>query len=272
MTYPQLLPQVREIARQAGERILEIYYGDDFGLETKADNSPLTRADRAAHDYILGQLPQLAPQWPILSEEAADIPYAKRRSWETYWLVDPLDGTREFIKRNDEFTVNIALIKQHKPVLGVVYAPVFQECYSAAEGVGSFKQSKDGSQTAIESRARVAEEFKVVGSRSHAGPLMQDFMACVQNNMDCPVELLSSGSSLKICRIAEGLADLYPRLGPTSEWDTAAAHCVVEQAGAQLTDLTLQPLRYNTKESLLNPHFLVFKEISRDWADCLPPQ
>jgi 3'(2'), 5'-bisphosphate nucleotidase len=260
----QLLWQVSAIARQAGDRILEVYQ-TDFDVEHKADDSPLTRADLASHRSIVAALQALTPDWPILSEEASELPYETRRQWQRYWLVDPLDGTKEFIKRNGEFTVNIALIEAGYPSLGVVHVPVQNITFAAAEGIGAFRQVDD--QTAAQIRVRSLSDgpVGVVGSRSHPSEQLAGYL----NRLGAH-EMIPMGSSLKFCVVAEGRADLYPRLGPTSEWDTAAAQCVVEQAGGQVTDTAMQRLRYNSKESLLNPYFLVFGDAGHDWSAYLP--
>ncbi len=263
--YANYLEAVIGLAGRAASAILEIYQGEDFAVEHKADDSPLTAADRAAHQVIVAGLRELTPQWPVLSEESAQISYAERRTWERYWLVDPLDGTREFVKRNGEFTVNIALIENRRPVLGVVQVPVGGTVYYAVRGNGAFKREPDMSVSRLQARPCPERGLKIAGSRSHAGESLQAFLACLGDE----TEVLSIGSALKICLVAEGLADIYPRLGPTSEWDTAAAQCVAEEAGARLTDLNLNPLEYNTKESLLNPHFLVFGEAREHWLACL---
>jgi 3'(2'), 5'-bisphosphate nucleotidase len=264
-----LLTQIRDIAHNAATKILTVYDSADFGVENKADNSPLTLADKAAHESIVAALHELTPHWPVLSEESVSRPYEERRQWQTYWLVDPLDGTREFIKRNGEFTVNIALIDTHQPILGVVHVPVSGVCYAAAQGMGAFKHTPGAAAQRIRVRPQAADRLAVVGSRSHGNNRTRAFLQCTQEHLNQEIEIVSMGSSLKICLIAEGVADLYPRLGPTSEWDTAAAHCVVEEAGGQLTDLQLQPLRYNTKDALLNPYFLVFGAVHPAWRDCL---
>ena len=258
-----LLAPVIAIARDAGERILEIY-NSDFGVTEKDDKSPLTAADLASHEAILAGLKALTPDIPILSEESAAIDFNQRKAWQHYWLVDPLDGTKEFIKRNGEFTVNIALIDRHEPVLGVVQVPVQDRCYSAALGQGAFCQ--DGTATAkpINVSKPCPQPVRVVGSRSHAGTSLQAFLQQLDHH-----ELVAIGSSLKFCLIAEGQADVYPRLGPTSEWDTAAAQCVVEQAGGQVITLDGERLLYNNKESLLNPYFLVFADNEHDWLSCI---
>ncbi len=261
---PELLEDVVALAHAAGEQILEVYNSDDFSVESKQDNSPLTAADLASHHAIVAGLEQLTPDIPILSEEAASLPFAERSSWSRYWLVDPLDGTREFIKRNGEFTVNIALINDGVPVMGVVHVPVTGVCYSACVGRGAYKQSADGAPTPIRVRRLGNGPVMVVGSRSHRGDSLNSFLEKLGEH-----DMVGMGSSLKLCLVAEGAADIYPRLGPTSEWDTAAAQCVVEQAGGFVTSVDLQPLRYNTKDSLLNPFFLVFGDDSRDWSQYL---
>jgi 3'(2'), 5'-bisphosphate nucleotidase len=248
-----LLPRVLEIARSAGERILAVYARDDFGERLKSDSSPLTEADLAAHALIVERLRALGDELPILSEESASIPWEERSQWHSYWLVDPLDGTKEFIKRNGEFTVNIALILDHRPVLGVVHAPVLQTSWLGDVGQGAFKWEQ-GEMRRIHVRPHRADEpWKVVGSRSHAGDSLKAFVAELGAH-----ELVSMGSSIKLCLVAEGSAHIYPRLGLTSEWDTAAAQAVVEAAGGEVVQADSgNPLRYNTKDSLLNPFFIV---------------
>ena len=261
---PELLEAVINIAEAAAREILDVYE-TEFNVDNKEDHSPLTAADMAAHKLICRKLPELTPGIPILSEESADIPYATRQTWQRYWLVDPLDGTREFIKRNGEFTVNIALIDQHKPVLGVVQVPVKHICYYAAEGVGAYKRELSKT-ISLRVKQTTTGIFKVVGSRSHGSEKQMKFIEQLGNN----VELMAIGSSLKFCLVAEGLVDIYPRFGPTSEWDTAAAQCIVEQAGGIVTDTAFKPLRYNTKESLLNPEFLVIADRNFNWQPFLP--
>lgn len=258
----ELMPELLTLSRLAGERILQIY-DTDFGVEKKADNSPLTQADMASHHTIVDGLAQLTPRIPVLSEESQAISFAERASWEEYWLVDPLDGTREFVKRNGEFTVNIALIQACEVVLGVVYAPVSQDLFYASRGAGSFLAQGSAAAEKIQCRSPTAE-LTVAGSRSHPGERLQGFLQRLGEH-----QLVSMGSSLKFCLVAQGQADLYARLGPTSEWDSAAAQCVVEEAGGQVTDTGMQALRYNTKDSLLNPEFFVFGAQSRDWSKYL---
>lgn len=258
-----LLDGAVALAKQAGERIMTIY-NQDFSVVHKDDNSPLTEADMAAHAVIDDGLEELAPEYPVLSEESAAIPFEDRARWEYYWLVDPLDGTREFIKHNGEFTVNIALIHEHRAILGVVYAPALSRCYYAAKGLGAYKQEADKAPIPIHVQSRRRDKVIVAGSRSHRGESLDRFLEKLGD-----YELLSMGSALKSCLVAEGAADIYPRLGPTSEWDTAAAHCIVEEAGGRLTNMQMQDLPYNTKENLLNPHFFVFGDNSVNWSDYL---
>ena len=260
--WERLLAPVIEIARTAGEQIMEIY-GTDFTVTQKDDHSPLTAADMAAHNTIKVGLAGLMPILPVLSEEDANVAFEQRSLWQRYWLVDPLDGTREFVKRNGDFTVNIALIEHHRPILGVVYIPVSGVCYFASAGRGAYKQNPYKT-SPIRVRCWDGGHCTVVGSRSHRGASLDSFLAKLGD-----YEILSVGSSLKSCLVAEGKADIYPRLGPTSEWDTAAAQCIVEEAGGQITDTRMLPLRYNTKDSLINPHFLVFGTGGHDWARLL---
>ena len=261
----ELIQPTIALAIAAGERILQVYDSSDFAISEKDDASPLTAADLASHDTIVQGLRELTPDIAILSEESATIDFAERASWQRFWLVDPLDGTKEFIKRNGEFTVNIALIDQHVPVLGVVYVPVQKSCYYGLVGQGAFLQQTGQAAQAIQVATPCASPVRVVGSRSHAGPHLQAFIDQLG-----AYELVSIGSSLKLCLVAAGQADIYPRLGPTSEWDTAAAQCVVEQAGGQVLTVNGERLRYNSKESLLNPHFLVIADQTRDWLSYLP--
>jgi 3'(2'), 5'-bisphosphate nucleotidase len=257
-----LIETVIGIAVRAGRAILDVYESD-FAIELKSDRSPLTRADRAAHAIIAEGLAALPHPLPLLSEESVAADIADRLSWKTFWLVDPLDGTREFIKRNGEFTVNIALIEGHQSVLGVVHAPVTGAIYAGGPGLGAFRETAAG-RTPIAVGRPAAAPLRVVGSRSHASPDLAALLATLG-----PHELKPMGSSLKICLVAEGGADLYPRLGPTSEWDTAAAQAVLIGAGGSMIDLQGQPLAYNARETLLNPHFLALGDDIRDRVPCL---
>ncbi len=256
-----LLPGVITLARQAGRAILHIYGEVDPSVEYKRDNSPLTQADMASHHVIVDGLAKLTPQSPILSEESREIPFELRRTWRCFWLVDPLDGTREFLKRNGEFTVNIALIEAGAPTLGVVYAPAIDKLYYAARGSGAFKE-EDGAVAPIRTAASNSGKVRVVMSRSHGSG---------EENLDrftggAPCEFVPMGSSLKFCLVADGSADIYPRSGPTMEWDTAAAQCVVEQAGGTVTDLDGNAMVYN-KPVLLNPGFVASAAVRRAAAD-----
>ncbi|MBM4221731.1 MAG: 3'(2'),5'-bisphosphate nucleotidase CysQ [Gammaproteobacteria bacterium] len=259
----RLLPQIQAIARSAGREISRIY-GTAFAVETKADNSPLTAADRAAHETIAEGLGRLTPGIPLWSEESATIPWETRQHWSEFWLVDPLDGTREFIKRNGEFTVNIALVRGHSVVLGVVHAPVLARDYNGHVGGPALRTDAGQAPREIRVRQPAGPPVRVAGSRSHRGDSLDAFL----ENLGAH-EFVSMGSSLKFCLVAEGTADVYPRLGPTSEWDTAAAQAVVEAAGGRVIDLAGQPLRYNTRTEVLNPHFLASGDPGRDWLALL---
>jgi len=247
------------LARRAGAAILEVYAGS-FAVETKSDDSPLTAADMASHRLIVNGLRELTPDIPVLSEESKGIDWNVRRAWERYWLVDPLDGTREFVKRNGEFTVNIALIENHVPVLGVVLIPVTGELYYGITGEGAFLETAPGAMPQPIATRLAASIPIVAGSRSHANERQMAMLEKLGYH-----RLVSVGSSIKFCMVARGDADLYLRLGPTSEWDTAAAQCVLEQAGGAVVDLQGEPLRYNARESLLNPEFLALGDRSVDW-------
>nr|WP_294840359.1 3'(2'),5'-bisphosphate nucleotidase CysQ [uncultured Methylotenera sp.] len=257
--------EVVAIAKEAGDAIMRIY-STDFGFEMKSDNSPLTQADIAAHDIIVTKLRQLTPHIPVLSEESTESDIDSRLSWQTYWLIDPLDGTREFLKRNGEFTVNIALIDQHQSVMGVVYAPVTGLVYYASRGHGAYKQEADAPAQRIHVKPLNLEQITIAGSRSHSDERFQKFLHGVEAATMVKPELICLGSSLKICLVAEGKADVYPRLGPTYEWDTAAGHCVLQEAGGDIVDMHAVALSYNAKLSLLNPHFFATAEKSQQWA------
>jgi 3'(2'), 5'-bisphosphate nucleotidase len=257
-----LVHRVVAVAREAGEAILEVYAREDFGTTFKDDRSPLTLADRAAHHRIVERLAAIDGGIPILSEESESIPYATRAAYERFWLVDPLDGTKEFIKRNGEFTVNIALIEQGVPVLGVVHAPVLDRTYWAARGEGAFvANGSEAAATAIAVSDYRTAGLRVVASRSHAGELMPKFL----DAMGSP-ECVSIGSSLKLCLVADGSANLYPRFGPTMEWDIAAAYAVVVEAGGTITADTGEPLAFN-KPDMHNPYFVVCGNPPYPWRD-----
>ncbi|HXC59144.1 MAG TPA: 3'(2'),5'-bisphosphate nucleotidase CysQ [Steroidobacteraceae bacterium] len=257
-----LLDAVVDIARRAGREILDVY-GTDFEATAKADASPLTQADLRAHRLIVAALTALQPSLPVLSEESAEIPFAERSGWRRYWLVDPLDGTKEFVSRNGEFTVNIALIDRHRPVLGVVHIPVVDTTYSGIPGLGAWREANDRGRLPIGVRRVARPPLRVVGSRSHGNPAMQQALDALG-----PHELKAAGSSIKLCMVADASADLYPRLGPTSEWDIAAGQAVIEAAGGQVVRLSDGiALAYNTKSGVLNPDFLAYgdPECFRRW-------
>jgi len=248
MHYSSLLPDVLKIADAASEKVLHVYQSD-FKVRLKADQSPITAADEASHEIILNGLKSISQDIPVLSEEGADIAWGERKGWQRFWLVDPVDGTKDFTQRTGEFTVNIALIEFGEPVLGVVTAPALKEAYWGAKGEGAFKRDRTGKVH----RIRVAtpkEEVRVLASKNYLNPETRAFIDALG-----PHEMLQAGSSLKFCRIAEGHADIYPRLGPTSEWDTAAGHAILLAAGGTVNKLNGEPLTYG-KEDLLNPHFV----------------
>ncbi len=261
-----LLPSVIEIAKNAGDAIMEIYNNEeDFGTTYKDDESPLTKADLLSNDVITKGLQALAPEIPILSEESKKTAYDERSGWTQFWLVDPIDGTKEFIKRNGEFTVNIALIEAGKPILGVVHAPARTTTYWGAEGKGAFVQNGDAEAKPMQvSKTHESlDAITVVASRSHAGPETVAFLERLEAATGA-LNKVSAGSSLKLCLVATGEAQLYPRFGPTMEWDTAAAHAVVLQAGGTVCNMEGEPLQYN-KENLLNPYFMVSDASGLDW-------
>jgi 3'(2'), 5'-bisphosphate nucleotidase len=247
------IQDIVSIAKEAGDAIMQIYK-QDFEVEYKKDNSPLTFADKKANDIIEDGLNKLSVSLPILSEEGKEIPYEERKYWEYFWLVDPLDGTKEFVKKNDEFTVNIALIYKDTPVLGVVYAPALDVCYWAKQGEGAFKDGQKLPLKAVVQRST----YKIVASRSHMSNETQEFIDAIETSKE--KELISIGSSLKICLVAEGEADIYPRLGATMEWDTGAAHAIASEASCSLIKYTKNNTKekyiYN-KKNLLNDWFIV---------------
>ncbi|WP_434926441.1 3'(2'),5'-bisphosphate nucleotidase CysQ [Shewanella sp. HL-SH2] len=246
------LQQIVTIAKQAGNAIMDVYAQTDLQVEIKQDDSPVTAADIASHNVIIKGLTSHFADIPVMSEEDANISWATRKQWQTYWLIDPLDGTKEFIKRNGEFTVNIALIHQGQAIAGVVYAPVLGKCYSGIVGNGAWLEHNGQVSRLDISQRNILPIPVVVGSRSHVSPDVADYLHTVGEH-----QMLSVGSSLKFCMVAEGQADVYPRLGPTSEWDTAAAQAVLESAGGVVVEYpALTPLQYNQKENILNPYFI----------------
>lgn len=252
-----MIEVVKDIAREAGSAVLEVY-GTEFGVETKEDSSPLTEADRRSNAVIEKGLRENFPEIPILSEEMKATDYPERKDWEQFWLVDPLDGTKEFVKRNGEFTVNIALIRNGAPVLGVVYQPVGDYLFWAEQGEGAWKAMGSEPPARMSGGGHYLEKdsITVVASRSHLTDEVKQFVQELET-AGKTVEFLSAGSSLKICLVAAGEADVYPRLGPTMEWDTGAAHAIAIEAGRKVLCFdTRNPLCYN-KEDLLNPFFIV---------------
>jgi len=242
-----------DLSRDAGAAIMAFYRQGATQTWTKKDDSPLTEADMASHRVIEAGLSKITPDIPVLSEESDDISWQTRQQWPRYWLVDPLDGTKEFIKQNGEFTVNIALIDNHQPVLAVVYAPALEKMYYASTEQGSyFVQGELAPIKLTLNDTQPGGVIKVVGSRSHPSPEMADFVGQFSQSAIVP-----TGSSLKFCLVAQGLADVYPRLGPTMEWDTGAGQCIAQCAGATVSLFNKKPLDYNRKESLLNPLFIV---------------
>ncbi len=257
-----------DIVRAAGREILDVY-GSAFRVESKPDSSPLTEADLRAHRVIVAGLQDLAPDLPIISEEFEPPPFALRRRWSRYWLVDPLDGTKEFVDRNGEFTVNIALIDAGAPVLGLVGVPVRGSVYVGdCEAGRAWRVDEDGRAT-LRTRPMKDGAVTVVASRRHGGGRLEDYLDAVAANIG-PVTRTAVGSSLKFCLLAEGEADFYPRLGPTSEWDIAAAHAVLEAAGGAVMQLDGAPIEYNAKKSFLNPDFIAVGDADYPWLDVLP--
>lgn len=248
------IPFLIQLAQDAGKATLEIY-AQDIDVEVKGDNSPLTQADKQSNAVIISGLLAKYPEIPIISEENKLLEYSERKDWTYCWLVDPLDGTKEFIKKNGEFTVNIALIHLGTPVFGVVDVPVKGITYYAEQGQGAFK-IENGVTTSLKVRALATDGFlKIVGSRSHQTPELLEYVEQQKANFE--VDFVAAGSSLKFCLIADGIADVYPRLGPTMEWDTAAGQMVAMEAGAEVLVFdSKEPLNYN-KENLLNPYFIV---------------
>jgi len=272
----QLLHAVNEIAIAAGREILDVYNSDQaIEVSTKQDDSPLTDADRRAHLLIVDRLSSLTPDIPLLSEESDAIDYSVRKSWQRYWLIDPLDGTKEFISRNGEFTVNIALIENGQSVAGVVHVPVTGISYFGGIGIGAWKQ--DTNRADSETQAIVCRPVqensvvRIVASRRHLGEQLDALIGKIESHFG-RATLLSMGSSLKMCLLAEGSADIYPRMAPTSEWDTAAAHGVLSAAGGEILDFQFQPLRYNSKSELLNPYFIALADPLYPWQGLLDKQ
>ncbi|MDR6299812.1 3'(2'),5'-bisphosphate nucleotidase CysQ [Mesonia maritima] len=250
MDLNEYLPLMIDASRDAGIEIMEVYNSENFDVEQKNDHSPLTRADKLANEAILEKLRET--DFPVLSEEGKQVSYEERKKWEYFWMIDPLDGTKEFIKQNDEFTVNIALIHKNEPILGVVYAPALDKLYYGGKGIGAFKSENMDPQVELKLIKHEKGPTKIVASRSHLNKETEEFIAKYKN-----AETLSMGSSLKFMLLADSDADIYPRFSPTMEWDTAAAHAILRGLDLDVIDIENdRPLRYN-KENLLNPNFLV---------------
>ena len=253
---PKILLEILNIAIDAGKEILKIY-NDDIIVKSKEDNSPLTKADINSNKIIINRLQNLEPNFPILSEESL-IDWNERKEWQKYWLIDPLDGTKEFINKNGEYTVNISLIEKNYPIFGVIYAPAKSLLYYAIENRGAFKVITNSNIETVD-EFKIIKTYKksndvvrVIGSRSHSN---KEFEKWLSDNLNS-YELVKIGSSLKFCLLAEGGADIYPRLGPTSEWDIAAGHIILEEAGGSINDIDNNKILYNTKENVINPFFI----------------
>jgi 3'(2'), 5'-bisphosphate nucleotidase len=256
-----LLPKVIQLAEKAGEAILPIYRSQsEVLLSLKNDGSPLTQADLLANTIICDALKQLTPQIPILSEESCDIPFVDRQAWQRYWLIDPIDGTKEFLAKNGDFTVNIALIEFHQSLLGVVAVPIEEVVYYGAKGAGAWKKMGEESRKIHTAKLQAATPVRILASRRHGQIIMEKIQ---QAYPEC--QLSRRGSSLKFCLIAEGLADIYPRLGLTSEWDTGAAQCILEEAGGKVMNLDGFPLSYGLRDSYQNPYFLAVGDPKVEW-------
>jgi 3'(2'), 5'-bisphosphate nucleotidase len=262
-----IIDSVIEVAIAAGQKIREIYRAGSFEPELKSDNTPVTSADLAAHRIICSSLAKLTPEIPVLSEEDAQIPLAERKTWSRYWLVDPLDGTGEFIAGSLDFSVIIALVEHNRPIMGIVYVPMTEVCYYAIAGLGAYKRS-EGAEVRIRCRALPSDKgvsLRLAVSRRQDP---QSVLKLFNQPQHCELVAMG-GAALKSCLIAEGRADCYVRLGPTGEWDTGAAQIIVEEAGGKLMDISLQPLSYNERESLENPNFIVVGAPNLPWAELL---
>ena len=255
------LLEILNISVDAGEVILN-YYNENVDVIYKDDESPLTKADLASHKIITDSIKKITPDIPILSEEEF-IDWKIRKKWKKYWLIDPLDGTKEFIKKNGEFTVNIALIENNRPILGVIYTPALNELFYSIKNFGSYKILTKKKLNTLKEAKRISinkkksNKIKIVGSRSHSNPILDKWVNKNFNEFD----ILQKGSSLKFCLIAEGSADIYPRFGPTSEWDIAAGHIILEEAGGKLKSIDNKEILYNEKENILNPDFFAYSNI-----------
>lgn len=252
---PNLIQEIVMVSEDAGNSILDIYHDSNSGFDLKDDKSPLTKADISSHTIIVNKLKDLTPSIPIISEEDCDIPFRIRSKWKEYWLVDPLDGTKEFLKRNGEFTVNISLIRNNKPILGVINIPIMKKIYWGAENKGSFLINENGISKKINVSKDKKDQIRIVASRSHYNDELDSKINKIKN-----YKIINVGSSIKFCLIASGEADIYPRLGPTSEWDTGAGDAILRFAGGTTITEDGKDLLYNTKESYLNNNFFAFGE------------
>ena len=266
----KILDSMIAAAKAAGEEVLRIYLDDNFEVEIKSDNSPLTIADKEAHRIICERLKSDFPTLPILSEESENLSFKERKYWTSFFLVDPLDGTKEFIKRNGEFTINIALIHGTEPVAGVVYVPVNRKLYYGDTRSCSSFLEFEGNKKRLATRNLSKEvPITIVASRRHGQKKLEAFLKTA-DELFPNVNVINMGSSIKLCLLAEGRADFYPRLAPTCEWDTAASHAIVRASGGDVLDLNLESLRYNTKEDHLNPSFVVVGDLGVDWKTLFP--
>ncbi|RXJ72668.1 3'(2'),5'-bisphosphate nucleotidase [Veronia nyctiphanis] len=267
MELSQLMPSVVEIARESGQLILKIYQEGNYEQNIKTDDTPVTSADIAAHKLLTQRLEALTPDIPVLSEEDAEVPLEKRGEWERYWLVDPLDGTQEFIARSGDFATIIALVENNQPIMGVVYVPISDVVYYAFKGHGAWKEMPDGTKH----RLSVHKHEDVMGSLSVAISRRQDINRITERlEPSRHYDLVPLGSAaLKSCLVAEGAVDCYLRLGPTGEWDTAATQCIVEESGGRILDMTMSPLSYNERDSLENPNFIVMGDMALPWKDII---
>ena len=266
-----LIPDLLTICRQAGDAIKAVYLsGEDIAVTRKSDDSPVTQADHAAHQVIAEGLEALTTGWPILSEEERIPDFATRQSWPCYWLVDPLDGTKEFIARTDEFTINIALIHEHYPCLGIIYVPMEGRAYIGIEGLDAWLEGPDGRQPLQVAKLNQAIAPRMLTSSRHRGEKLGQFIDQLAQSFGEP-EWINAGSALKFCRLAEGKGDIYPRFTPCCEWDTAAGQAVLEAAGGQLLGMDFQRFSYNRRDSLINPHFYAVADSDIDWPAILAP-
>ena len=263
LNYEKHILELLNIAIDSGREILKIY-DNEIIINSKEDKSPITQADINSNNLIVNRLKKLEPNIPILSEESL-VSWENRKDWNTYWLIDPLDGTKEFINRNGEFTVNISLIENNHPIFGIIYSPAKSILYYALKNNGCYKLKTNSNLSTLKDFIKINinkgknSTTKVIGSRSHAS---KDFRHWVENKFS-NFELITIGSSLKFCILAEGKADIYPRLGPTSEWDIAAGHIILEEAGGKLKTIDNKDILYNTKEDILNPHFIAYGKLSK---------